>query len=92
MRHTSCILMPSTTSCSHSSVRPTVRDFPVNLLNFHADEKNERSKKLIKSKFNQYLARAEVLKEHIQGKEDKRAKKLVGANWANSGTGGGGKG
>ena len=56
------------------------------------DEKNERSKKLIKSKFNEYLARAEVLKEHIQGKEDKRAKKLVGANGANSGTGGGGKG
>ncbi len=58
-----------------------------------ADEKNERSKKLIKSKFNEYLARAEVLKEHMQSKEDKQAKKLVGANGAtNGGTGGGGKG
>ena len=55
------------------------------------DEKNERSKKLIKAKFNEYLARAETLKEHLQSKEDKRAKKMVGANGANGGSGGGGK-
>ena len=56
-----------------------------------ADEKNERSKKLIKSKFNEYLARAETLKEHIQSKEDKRAKKAVGVNGMNGGAAGGGK-
>ncbi|TBU46315.1 AAA-domain-containing protein [Dichomitus squalens] len=55
-------------------------------------EKNERSKKLIKTKFNEYLARAETLKEHLQSKEEKRAKKLVGVSGANGGTGGGGKG
>ncbi|KAH9939015.1 AAA-domain-containing protein [Epithele typhae] len=55
-------------------------------------EKNERSKKLIKSKFNEYLARAETLKEHIQSKEDKRAKKAIGVNGASGGSGGGGKG
>ena len=56
------------------------------------DEKNERSKKLIKAKFNEYLARAETLKEHLQSKEEKRAKKPIGVSGANGGAGGGGKG
>ena len=57
----------------------------------YADEKNERSKKLIKAKFNEYLARAETLKEHIQSKEDNCAKKAVGVNGMNGGAAGGGK-
>ena len=57
-----------------------------------ADEKNERSKKLIKSKFNEYLERAEILKGHLQNKDDKRAKKAVGVNGMNGGSAGGGKG
>ena len=56
------------------------------------DEKNERSKKLIKAKFNEYLERAEILKGHLQNKDDKRAKKAVGVNGMNGGSAGGGKG
>ncbi|GJE92040.1 AAA-domain-containing protein [Phanerochaete sordida] len=52
-------------------------------------EKNEKSKQLIRSKIEEYIARAEMLKEHIQQAEDKRAKKAVGANgMANGGSGG----
>ncbi|KAI0668623.1 AAA-domain-containing protein [Trametes maxima] len=55
-------------------------------------EKNEKSKTLIKSKFTEYLNRAETLKEYLTNKEDKRAKKAIGANGAsNGGPGGGGK-
>ena len=37
----------------------------------------------------EYIARAETLKEHIQQAEDKKAKKAIGANgMANGGTGG----
>ncbi|OSD05693.1 AAA-domain-containing protein [Trametes coccinea BRFM310] len=55
-------------------------------------EKNEKSKALIKSKFTEYLHRAETLKEYLSSKEDKRAKKAIGANgMANGGSAGGGK-
>ncbi|TCD71423.1 Vacuolar protein sorting-associated protein 4 [Steccherinum ochraceum] len=55
-------------------------------------EKNTRSKELIRSKIDEYLGRAETLKEHLQGSEEKRAKKAVGANgMANGGSAGGGK-
>ena len=56
-----------------------------------ADEKNEGSRKLIKSKLSEYLARAETLKEHVRDKEEKRAKKAVGVNGMNGGSAGGGK-
>lgn len=101
-RPTSSIPMPSTTSCSRSSVSllatPSTPYYPLDTPErltdafVSTDEKNERSKKLIKSKFNEYLARAETLKEHLQSKEEKRAKKLVGVSGANGSTGGGGKG
>lgn len=90
MRPTSSTPMHSTTSCSHSSVCVMTRCL-ARCLYHRADEKNERSKTLIKSKFNEYLARAETLKEHITSKEDKRAKKMVGVNGENGGAGGGGK-
>lgn len=52
-------------------------------------EKNEKSKQLIRSKIEEYIARAETLKEHLQQAEDKKAKKAIGANgMANGGTGG----
>ena len=52
-------------------------------------EKNEKSKQLIRGKIEEYIARAETLKNHITDQEDKRAKKAVGANGTtNGGTGG----
>ena len=56
-----------------------------------ADEKNDKSKLLIRTKINEYLARAETLKEHIQQAGEKRARKVVGADGSVNGTGGGGK-
>ena len=52
-------------------------------------EKNEKSKQLIRSKIEEYIARAETLKSHLQQAEDKTAKRAIGANgMANGGTGG----
>lgn len=48
-----------------------------------ADEKNERSKALIRTKIEEYLARAEMLKQHIQAAEGK-TKRAVGANGTGS--------
>ncbi|KAJ3508274.1 hypothetical protein NMY22_g16666 [Coprinellus aureogranulatus] len=42
-------------------------------------EKNEKSKELIKSKVNEYLSRAETLKEHLAEKET-RGRSAIGAN------------
>ena len=55
------------------------------------DEKNEKSKALIKTKFTEYLNRAETLKQYLSEKGDKRAKKAIGVNGASGGSGGGGK-
>jgi vacuolar protein-sorting-associated protein 4 len=57
-----------------------------------ADEKNEKSKLLIRTKINEYLARAETLKGHLSKIGEKRARSAIGANGAtNGGPGGGGK-
>lgn len=45
---------------------------------------------LIRSKVEEYLDRAEKLKEHIQSTEDKRAKAAVGSNGKAVAGGGGG--
>jgi vacuolar protein-sorting-associated protein 4 len=56
------------------------------------DEKNERSKILIKAKIGEYLGRAEQLKEHLSQIGEKRARRAMGANgMANGGPGGEGK-
>jgi vacuolar protein-sorting-associated protein 4 len=44
------------------------------------DEKNDRSKALIRTKIEEYLNRAEMLKQHIQAQETKSQKKAIGAN------------
>ncbi|THH27482.1 hypothetical protein EUX98_g6703 [Antrodiella citrinella] len=55
-------------------------------------EKNNKSKELIRSKIDEYMNRAEILKGHLQGSEEKRARKAIGANGlANGGSAGGGK-
>lgn len=55
-------------------------------------EKNPRLKDLIRSKMDEYLDRAEKLKEHMASLDDKRAKQAVGANGKpSSGDGGGAK-
>ena len=55
-----------------------------------AGEKNEKSKELIKSKFNEYLSRAETLKEHLAEKES-RGRSAIGANGAGGSAGPSGK-
>ncbi|TDL28908.1 AAA-domain-containing protein [Rickenella mellea] len=55
-------------------------------------EKNDKLKVLIRGKIDEYLDRAEKLKEHISKAEEKRARRAVGANGAaNGGPGGSGK-
>ncbi|OBZ79377.1 Vacuolar protein sorting-associated protein 4 [Grifola frondosa] len=55
-------------------------------------EKNEKLKSLIKSKIMEYLGRAEMLKEHVDNKEEKRARRAIGANgMTNGGSAGGGR-
>jgi len=54
-------------------------------------EKNEKSKQLIRSKINEYLTRAETLKQHLAAGE-KSKKNAVGANGVvNGGSGAAGK-
>ena len=56
------------------------------------DEKNERSKALIRAKIGEYLGRAEQLKGHLSQAGEKRARRAIGANgMAHGGPGGEGK-
>jgi len=48
-------------------------------------EKNDKSKELIKSKINEYLGRAEILKEHLS--TERRGRNVIGANGADGATG-----
>jgi vacuolar protein-sorting-associated protein 4 len=50
----------------------------ISYLTHSQDEKNEKSKILIKTKISEYLKRAETLKDHI--KAEKEAKKPVGVS------------
>ncbi|KAI0089921.1 AAA-domain-containing protein [Irpex rosettiformis] len=52
-------------------------------------EKNDKSKVLIRSKIEEYITRAEVIKGFMQQTDDRQAKSAIGANgMANGGTGG----
>ena len=53
------------------------------------DEKNDKSKDLIKSKINEYLGRAEILKEHLT--TERRGRNAVGINGGGGATGATGK-
>lgn len=57
----------------------------------HKDEKNDKSKQLIRVKTEEYLNRAEKLKEHLSSMEEKRGRAAVGLNGSGSGIGGGGR-
>ena len=50
-----------------------------------SDEKNDKSKELIKSKINEYLGRAEVLKEHLT--TERRGRSVIGVNGGDGATG-----
>lgn len=50
------------------------------------DEKNEKSKLLIRTKINEYLARAETLKGHLATAGDRKAKAAVGADGSVNGS------
>ncbi|KAG9127947.1 Vacuolar protein sorting-associated protein 4 [Ceratobasidium sp. 392] len=52
-------------------------------------EKNDRLKSLIRNKVDEYLERAEKLKEHIAKSDEKRARAAVGANGKETGGSGG---
>jgi vacuolar protein-sorting-associated protein 4 len=53
------------------------------------DEKNPKLRDLIRSKVEEYLDRAEKLKNHIASTDEKRTKQAVGTNGKPSGGGGG---
>lgn len=55
------------------------------------DEKNDKSKALIKTKINEYLNRAEILKEHVVSGGEKRGKSAIGVNGGGGATGANGK-
>jgi len=73
--------------CTYRSVQSNKHDHRHPL----TDEKNDKSKLLIRSKINEYLARAETLKQHLTSAGEKRARSAVGADGTVNGTGGGGK-
>jgi vacuolar protein-sorting-associated protein 4 len=52
------------------------------------DEKNEKSKLLIREKIEEYLSRAETLKKHIQAQDEQRSRKVVSANGSATTVGG----
>jgi len=59
---------------------PALAEEYLTIIHF-TDEKNEKSKVLIRTKINEYLQRAEVLKEHIRTKGQKKpAANAVGSN------------
>jgi vacuolar protein-sorting-associated protein 4 len=55
------------------------------------DEKNQKSKDLIKSKVEEYLKRAETLKDHLSSQGEKRGRSAIGANGAGGASGPSGK-
>lgn len=55
----------------------------------YTDERNEKSKALIKSKINEYLGRAETLKEHLM--TEKKGKSAVGVSGGGGASGPTGK-
>ena len=62
----------------------TIIPFPLREL-ICSDEKNEKSKDLIKSKINEYLGRAEILKEHLA--TERRGRSAIGVNGGDGATG-----
>lgn len=53
-------------------------------------EKNDKLKELIRNKFTEYLDRAEMLKQHLNAKDDK-GKAAMGANGGEKAVGSNGK-
>jgi vacuolar protein-sorting-associated protein 4 len=56
-------------------------------LDIDVDEKNEKAKLLVRTKIEEYLARAETLKKHLQ-RDEKNSRKAVSADGFVNGTGG----
>ncbi|TFK44629.1 AAA-domain-containing protein [Crucibulum laeve] len=54
-------------------------------------EKNDKSKLLIRTKINEYLSRAETLKEHLMSAGEKRGRNAIGVNGTGGAAGAGGK-
>ncbi|KAF8341721.1 P-loop containing nucleoside triphosphate hydrolase protein [Amanita rubescens] len=54
-------------------------------------EKNDKSKQLIRLKTEEYLNRAEKLKEHLSSSEEKRGRAAVGMDGSDASVGGGGR-
>lgn len=77
------VLPPHHRSRADPSLPPALSSAP------HADEKNPKLKDLIRSKVEEYLDRAEKLKEHIAASEAKAKADADGGRKAVSGGGGG---
>jgi len=65
------------------------RDLVLTYRRFNTDEKNPKLKDLIRSKVEEYLERAEKLKDHIASTEKAKADAAEGKGKAVSGGGGG---
>lgn len=67
----------SLSSHQHDMLMTLVLDFPAHLTHLDTnrpDEKDDRSKQLIRSKIDEYLARAETLKKHLAPREKPKNK------------------
>lgn len=69
--------------------RITIISPSIQWLKLVPDEKNDKSKDLIKSKINEYLGRAEILKEHLT--TERRGRNAIGVNGGGGATGAVGK-
>jgi hypothetical protein len=69
------------------------RKVPLTIAHISTDEKNPKLKELIRTKVEEYLERAEKLKNHLQNNDEKRQRQAMSANGKGAGGGGGvGKG
>lgn len=55
------------------------------------DEKNDKSKTLIRTKIDEYITRAETLKSHLSNSSEKRGRNAIGVNGSGGAAGGDGK-
>lgn len=82
-KHLSNIRIRWTTSCLLSNVSIITissHEYVFESKFYITDEKNEKMKALVRSKIDEYLARAENLKEHVKKVDDKKVKSALGAN------------
>lgn len=82
--HSTTSIWPTSVSLLHAAALYEPLTLPR-----RTDEKNPKLRDLIRSKVEEYLDRAEKLKNHIASTDEKRQKQAVGTNGKATGGGGG---